>query len=146
MHYRRLAPFSLWLTIMWAHDIQAQDGVLMNCDRFDGKNTFQIYVDQTAGYILYNAQVRDSYERQRVYTLIGDKDDETRTVDEGLDISVNTEHVLQANNKDSTFIIVKATGTFAYAWVTLMPSNAGLVPFGMYHEGKCYASPFAKPE
>ena len=135
---------STWLIGLGSSNAHAQDVILMNCDRYDGKHKFQIYVNEVEGYVLYNAQVRGSYEREREYAVVGGKEGETITIDDGLDIYINTDELIQAGDKDSTFFFAKDTATYAYAWTMPLPVKDGkLIAFGNHHSGKCSVNPFA---
>lgn len=123
--------------------------MLLNCSRFNGEDEFQIYIDVERGYVLYNAQlIHDgNYERTREVVTIG-KDGETTLVDLGLDITMNNNLVIQANDENSTFLLAKGTATFAYAWTTLLPpgNNGQLVAWGNSHDGKCSTNPFVQSQ
>lgn len=138
---------SLFVTFS-AGSAYATGGILLNCDRYDGGKEAQIYINAEEGYVVYNAQLRSAnYERKRKYSVVGGKEGETTTIDDGLTISVNTDAFIQASDRTSSFIFVKATATYAHAWTTLLPTgNDKFIAFGNHHEGKCSVNPFVQPK
>jgi hypothetical protein len=125
---------------------QTPDGVLLNCDRYDGEEQFQIYINETAGYIIYNAQVRDgNYDREREYVVVGESSEEKVMIDDGLTIVVNNSAVIQAADESSSFLFVKQTARYAYASTTLAPIEDGVfLPIGNHHQGACSVNPFSQ--
>lgn len=124
----------------------SSNGELLDCDRFGGEEEFQVYINEAQGYILYNAELRDSYEREREYSVVGGEEGETIVVDEGLDIQVSTDRHIQAGDETSSFVFAKETATYAHAWTMFVPNRDGkLVAFGMHHSGRCSMNPFAQP-
>lgn len=120
------------------------DGLLLDCRLEGGYPDIQIYINQVEGYVLYNAHLRDSYERQRAYK------GETRgpvVIDEGLDITTNNDAFILASDDNSSFVFIKDTATYAYAWTMPVPVNAGkFLAFGNYHTGKCSTNPFSQTD
>ena len=50
-----------------------------------------------------------------------------------------------ANDKQASFIFIKRTAAFAYAWTTLVPIADGKFgAFGNNHSGKCSINPFSQ--
>lgn len=139
-----LSACALILWTLISISAYAAEGVLLSCDRYDGEQKFQIYINEEDGYIIYNAQVRDgNFERAREYAVVGAESDEKVTIDEGLTILINDNAFIQASNDTSSFVFVKQTAAYAYAWTTLVPAgNENLVPFGNHHEGTCSVNPF----
>lgn len=143
---RCIFSVSIALLILSSHSIQASEPVLLDCELEGGYGPVQIYIDETQKYVLYNAQVRTSYERLREYHVSGESG-EKLSIDEGMDIIVNTDRFIQASNKDSSFLFVKKDATFAYAWTTLVPLAADeFMAFGNNHSGKCSINPFKMPD
>ncbi len=95
--------------------------------------------------MLYNAQHRTdgNYEREREYRVEG-KEGETVPHANGIDISFSNDLILLANDKSSSFVLVKKTAEFAYAWTMPIPTAKGLMAFGNHREGKCSSNPFAQ--
>ena len=125
----------------------ADEGVLLNCDRDNGEQEFQIYINEKKEYVLYNAQVRNTYEREREYfvrdSIMDERKDETAIVDEGLNIRVNNANFIIARDDNSTFVFVKETMEYAYAWAIPIPvTKNDFLAFGNNHSGKCAVNPF----
>jgi hypothetical protein len=132
----------LGVVVLFAGNAYSQDSVLLDCRLDGGYPDIQIYIDQLEGYVLYNAHLRDSYERKRTV------EDEIRghiVIDEGLDITANNDAFILASDESASFVLVKETATYAYAWTMPVPMNAGkFVAFGNHHTGKCSINPFAR--
>lgn len=121
-----------------------QTGVLLECELEGGYPTNQIYVNEAEGYVIYNAQHRESYERQRVFE---NESGEPREFDVGLDITLNNSELILASNERSSFVFIKETSTFAHAWTMPVPrENGTFLAFGNHHEGKCSVNPFFQPD
>jgi len=138
---------SVWLLlgVFFVDNAHSDEGILLNCDRFDGEDEFQIYINETKKYVFYNAQlIQDgNYERTREAPVSGGKDGETTVVDLGLDIRINNSNFIIARNDDSTFVFVKKTMKYAYAWATLIPvTKNDFLPFSNNHSGECAVNPF----
>lgn len=125
--------------------VRAAEAALLDCEREGGYGPVQIYIDEAQMYVLYNAQVRSSYERHQEYS-VAETPGETVLIDDGLDIHANTDRFIQASDENSSFVFVKKDATFAYAWTTLVPLvEGGFLAFGNNHSGKCSVNPFNQP-
>jgi len=120
----------------------ADDGLVFECDRYDGEQSFKIYINEAEGYVLYNAQTRGGdYSRKREYSMPENEDGKTVVLDDGLDIYQNDRQLIRASSQDSSFVLAKETATYAYAWTTPFPRGDGkLVAFGNHHTGRCLQS------
>lgn len=129
----------------------AGEGVLLNCDRNDGADKFQIYINETKEYVLYNAQLRDSYERKGEYSvrdsLANENQEKTMVIDVGLDIRENNSNFIIARDDNATFVFVKKTMSYAYAWAVPLPvTKDHFLAFGNNHSGNCSVNPFKQSE
>ena len=122
----------------------ADEGVVFECDRYDGEQNFEIYINEAEGYVLYNAQVRNGdYSRKREYSMPENGDSKTVILDGGLDIYQNDLQLIRASSQDSSFVLAKETATYAYAWTTPFPRGDGkFVAFGNHHSGRCLQNPW----
>ncbi len=122
----------------------ADDGLMFECDRYDGEQNFQIYINELKGYVLYNAQTREGdFSREREYSMSEGGDGNVVVIDDGLDIYQNDRQLIRASNKNSSFILAKETATYAYAWTTPFPRGDGkFVAFGSHHSGRCLQNPW----
>ena len=129
-----------------ANRAAAQAGILLDCSRYDGKQDFQIYIDEADGYVLYNAQLRNgSLQRSRDYAVADGADGEAITLDDSLTIWMNNEVAIHAHDDSSSFIYIKASATFAYAWTMLVPLSGGSFnAFSNHHDGECSPNPFVQ--
>jgi hypothetical protein len=174
-HYYYSVSVWLLLGVLFVDNAHSDEGILLNCDRLNGEDEFQIYINETKKYVLYNAQlIQDgNYERTREAPAPGGKDGETIVVDFGLDIRINNSNFIIAREdaqdyildiktesgkidvadiKDrvnletlggSTFVFVKKTMKYAYAWATLIPvTKNDFLPFSYNHSGECAVNPF----
>lgn len=132
---------------LWPVCAMSGGGMVLDCDRYDGDQTFQIYVNELEGYVLYNAQHRKGdYSREREYSRADDPDRGTVVIDEGLDIYQNGPTLIRASSNDASFVLAKETATYAYAWTTPFPRGDGkLVAFGNNHTGRCLQNPWQQP-
>lgn len=122
----------------------SQSGVLLNCELEGGYPDNQIYINEVEGYVIYNAQYGEGYERQRVYET---DSGESRKLDVGLDITLNNAALILASKESSSFVFVKDMATFAYAWTIPVPLKDGkFLAFGNHHEGKCSVNPFSQAD
>ena len=64
----------------------AQDR-LLNCERYDGEQEFHIYINESEGFVIYNAPADGSYERLQDVPISNSV--ETTTIDFGIDITSN---------------------------------------------------------
>lgn len=122
------------------------NGILLTCDRYQGEQEFEIYINEQAGYVLYNAQNRDGdYRREREYTVIVDGEKGgTNMVDEGIDIFMNNEQVIQAKVGTESFVLVKKRAVYAYASTMAFPYGDGQwAAVGTSHTGECSMNPFS---
>jgi hypothetical protein len=110
----------------------------------DGYPDTQIYINEVKRYVIYNAQFGDNYERKRVYkTDYG----ETQEIDVGMDITFNNDVFILASDNSASFVFMKETLTFAYAWTTPVPLKDGkFLAFGNHTEGKCSVNPFSRTD
>lgn len=136
----------IFLSALCGGNAYSDEGILLNCDRYDGESEFQIYINEAEGYVLYNADARDSYEREHEYSVADGEEGETMVIDDGLDIFVNNDFFIQAKDDSSTFVFIKQTATYAYAWTMPFPVKEKWIAFGNHHEGKCSVNPFAPTE
>ena len=121
--------------------LAAENGVLLNCDRYDGEQEFQIYINEDEEYVIYNAQNHDSYERRREVPVTNS--DETSVIDFGLDITANNSAFIMASDNSASLVFVKRDASFAYAWTNPIPIREGIfAAFGNSHEGSCSINPF----
>ena len=121
----------------------SQGGVLLNCELEGGYDDNQIYINEDEGYILYNAQLRESYERERVYQT---KSGEPMAIDDGMEIAVNNAAFIIAKDLTHTFLFIKDSATFVHVWVLPLAGKDGkYVAFGNEHSGKCSVNPFSQP-
>ena len=145
MHSYRQSKTLLILLLLVAYGANADEGIVLDCTRYDGTQKLQIYINVSKGYVLYNAHLRNSFERIQQFTvkkLPGSKSADTEDIDLGLDITRNDDWVLEASRAGSSFLYVKLTDSFAYAWTTPIPNKDGtLVAFGNHHAGTCSQRP-----
>ncbi len=141
-----LMPVAIFFSALYSSNAYSDDAILLNCDRYDGEQEFQIYINEAEEYVLYNAQTRDSYERERTYSVKDGEEGETTVLDEGLDIIVNNDVFIQARDDSSTFVFIKKTATYAYAWTMPLPVKGKWFAFGNHHEGKCWTNPYVQQE
>ena len=121
--------------------VSGENEKLLNCQRYDDEKEFQIYLNEPDAYVIYNAQIDDSYERHREVPIEGS--DDTTTIDFGLDITVNNSAFIVARDDMGSLMISKRDASFAYAWVNPVPVGDGeFTAFGNHHEGTCSISPF----
>ena len=115
--------------------------VLLECKLKGGYPDVKLYINEQDGYILYNAQLRKTYERKRTYK----GESGPIVVDEGLDITVNNSKFIQAHDDNSSIVIVKSDASFAYAWTTPVPLPSGkFLAFGNNTSGTCSTNPFSE--
>jgi len=55
---------AIFHSVLWGGNTFSDDAILFTCDRYDGEQKFQIYINEAEGYVLYNAHLRDTYERE----------------------------------------------------------------------------------
>jgi hypothetical protein len=127
-----LSACILVLCALSGSNAHASEEVLLNCDRYDGEQRFQIYINEEDGYVIYNAQVRDGdFERELEYTVVGEENGEKAIIDDGLTIRSNNNAFIQAGSDTSSFVFVKQTAAYEYAWTTLVPTgNDDFLPLG----------------
>lgn len=123
----------------------SQNGLLLNCELKDGYPNIQIYINEAKRYVIYNAQVLgNNYERKHVFKR---DSGETQEIDIGMDITINNDALILANDDSASFVFIKETLTFAYAWTTPVPLKDGkFLAFGNHTEGKCSVNPFSRPD
>ena len=122
----------------------SQSGVLLNCELKGGYPNKQIYINEGEGYVFYNVQHRESYERQRVYKTESEK---PTVLDVRMHITVNNDVLILANDQRRSFVFIKDTATFAYASTMLAVLEDGeFIAVGNHAEGKCSVSPFSQPD
>ena len=122
----------------------SQNGILLNCELKGGYPDTQIYINQAERYVIYHAQHGDDYKRKRVF-----KSDSggTQEIDVGIDITINNDAFIQANDDSSSFLFTKETLAFAYAWTAPLPlKDDRFMAFGNHTEGKCSVNPFPRPD
>lgn len=132
--------FALGMT--YGNFAYSQDGVLLSCEFEGGYPDNQIYIDEADRYVIYNAQLGESHERQRVFE---DKSGGLSTLDVGMNITFNNEILILANDNSASFVFIKATLAFAYAFTLPVEApDARWFAFGNFHQGKCSVNPFSK--
>lgn len=133
--------FAVILAIAPCSVFAAENGMLLNCHRYDGEEQFQIYINQADKYVIYNAQTYDNYERMQRFTFINSNEIAIRDI--GLDISINNESFIVASGNSASFLLIKKDASFSYAWTTPIQISEGVfAPFGDSHKGSCSINPF----
>ena len=138
---KRWAGFSTVAVLSIAY---AQDGLLLNCKLEGGYEDNQIYINEGKGYVIYNAQLSQSYERKREFE---GGDGKSVIIDVSLEITFSDDNILLARDSSASFVFVKKTSTFAYAWTQPIPlENGTYLAFGNHHQGKCSINSFQPDE
>lgn len=143
-------PLVLLLLQLFSNlSFSSDDGILLNCDRYEGTKDLQIYINEDKGYVLYNAQTRDNYDRTREYQVVGSASSnsakKTNIIDEGIDITENNSSFIIARDDRGTFVFTKKNLRYAYAWAQLVPDRNGeIFAFANSHIGACQVNPFSQ--
>lgn len=125
-----------------------EDGILLDCKLNGGYPDAQIYINEKEGYVLYEIGGLKTYERKReYYTTDTDGNREATVIDDGLGITYTVDNrFILANDQRASFIYIKESGKFAYAWTTMIPMGESFAPFGNHHSGHCSSNPFNQPK
>ena len=122
----------------------SQGGVLLSCELDGGYPDNQIYINEAEKYVIYNAQLGKNHERQRVFE---DEPGSRSTIDVGMDITLNNDTLILANSNSESFVFIKTTLTFAYAFTLPVGTADGRwLAFGNFHQGRCSVNPFSKAD